>query len=129
MSKTFTIAGVSRRNGELKLRFANDVLRVKHLHRLGHADILMIELPNAMTTDEAVAYIAPLPEFGCSEIQALIVQAQTPPEPKVKKAKKPKDVVIDEPIAQAEPEPEAEPVNDEVTAEISQLLALEDEPF
>ena len=125
MSKTFTVAGVSRRNGELKLRFANDVLRVKHLHRLGHTDILMIELPNAMTTEEAIAFIAPLPEFGCSEIQALIVQAQTPPEPKVKKAKKAKDVVIDEPIIQAEPEP----VNDEITAEIGQLLALEDEPF
>lgn len=57
MSKSFTHAGVSRLDGEMKVRFANDALRVKVLAKNGHKDIDIIELKNAMTKEDAVAYL------------------------------------------------------------------------
>jgi len=40
--KTFTVAGVSTLNGDCKIRFANDVLRVKNLAKSGHEDIRLV---------------------------------------------------------------------------------------
>lgn len=54
---TFTHAGVSRLNGEMKVRFANDALRTKVLVKNGHKDIDIIELKHAMTKEEAVQYL------------------------------------------------------------------------
>lgn len=56
MSK-FTHAGVSKQNGEFKVRFANDALRVKVLAKNNHKDIDIIELKNPMTKEDAVAYL------------------------------------------------------------------------
>ena len=52
--KTYTFAGVSRRNGTFKVRFANDAARVKVLAKTGSSDIDLIELPRAMTKAEAI---------------------------------------------------------------------------
>jgi hypothetical protein len=57
MSKTFTHAGVSRLDGEMKVRFANDQMRVKVLAKNGHTDIDIIELKHAMTKEDAVAFL------------------------------------------------------------------------
>ena len=57
MSKSFTHAGVSRLNGEFKVRFANDALRVKVLAKNGHKDIDILELKHPMTKEEAVQYL------------------------------------------------------------------------
>ena len=54
---TFTHAGVSLYKGEVKVRFANDALRVKVLAKNGHKDIDMVELKHPMTKEEAVAYL------------------------------------------------------------------------
>jgi diaminopimelate decarboxylase len=43
-TKTFTHAGVSKLNGVVKARFANDAMRVKVLQKGGHTDIDMTEL-------------------------------------------------------------------------------------
>ena len=69
----FTVAGLSRQNGSLKLRFANDfVTRVKVLARNGHKDIELVELPQAMTKDAAVAYLSTLTDrFGYIEAQSV----------------------------------------------------------
>ena len=56
MSK-FSHAGVSKQNGEFKVRFCNDGLRVKVLAKNGHKDIDIIELKNPMTKEDAVAYL------------------------------------------------------------------------
>jgi hypothetical protein len=53
----FSHAGVSKLNGEFKVRFANDALRVKVLAKNGHKDIDIIELKNPMTKEDAVAYL------------------------------------------------------------------------
>ena len=57
MDKTFSIAGVSRLNGVIKARFANDMTRVKVLERNFHTDIDLVELKHPMTKEDAVAYL------------------------------------------------------------------------
>lgn len=57
MSKTFSHAGVSTFEGVTKVRFANDSLRVKHLAKVGHKDIDIVELKSPMTKEDAVAYL------------------------------------------------------------------------
>lgn len=53
----FKVAGVSSLKGEVKVRFANDMTRVKVLHKGGHTDINLIELPEAMDKPAVVAYL------------------------------------------------------------------------
>ena len=47
--QTFTVAGTSKHNGGFKVRFANDMMRIKNLTKSGHTDIVLVELPKAMT--------------------------------------------------------------------------------
>jgi hypothetical protein len=61
--KTFTVAGTSKHNGGFKVRFANDLMRTKNLTKSGHTDIILVELPKAMSKLEAVNYIATQSEF------------------------------------------------------------------
>ena len=58
MSKTFTFAGTCVENGAVVYKFANDASRAKALERFGCTDINMVELPNAMDKEAAVAYLA-----------------------------------------------------------------------
>ena len=62
--KTFTVAGVSKLNGQFKARFANDITRVKVLDKNGHTDINLIELPYAMDKQDAVDHLLTLPAFS-----------------------------------------------------------------
>lgn len=55
--KTFTVVGSSTQEGKTKIRFANDVMRIKILAKNGHTDINLVELPQAMTKVEAVKYL------------------------------------------------------------------------
>jgi len=56
--------GTSTLNGLNKMRFANDIGRVKILAKNGHEDILMVELPQPMTKVEAARFIESIEEFG-----------------------------------------------------------------
>ena len=83
----FTVAGLSRQNGTLKLRFANDfVTRVKVLQRNGHKDVNLVELPQAMTKDAAVAYLSAHESFAYIEAQSVFsdYQAKNVKTPKAK---------------------------------------------
>jgi hypothetical protein len=53
----FTHAGVSELNGEFKVRFCNDALRVKVLAKNGHKNIDIIELKVPSTKEDAVAFL------------------------------------------------------------------------
>ena len=53
----FTHAGVSKLNGEFKVRFANDALRVKVLAKNGHSDIDIVELKTPMNKEDAISYL------------------------------------------------------------------------
>lgn len=57
MSKTFQVAGTSKQDGITKVRFANDMTRVKVLQKNGHSDIDLIELKAPMTKEDIVAYL------------------------------------------------------------------------
>ena len=70
--KLFTVAGTSKLDGEYKVRFANDVLRIKVLSKHGHEDITLVELPNAMTKVEAARFIKTVDEFSGVAAQAAI---------------------------------------------------------
>ena len=56
-SKTFAVAGVSTLDGKTKIRFANDVMRIKILAKNGHTDIELVDLPNEMTKGEIAQYL------------------------------------------------------------------------
>jgi hypothetical protein len=53
----FKVAGVSTLKGEVKVRFANDMTRVKVLTKNGHTDIELVELPEAMDKPAVVSYL------------------------------------------------------------------------
>lgn len=58
MSQLFTVAGTSSLPvGGTKVRYANDIMRVKVLDKGGHTNIDLIELPTAMTKEDVVAYL------------------------------------------------------------------------
>ncbi len=54
----FTIVGTSSLTGQTKVRWANDlVTRFKMLHKDGHRDINLHQLPTAMTKQQACQWL------------------------------------------------------------------------
>ncbi len=131
MSNVFSHAGVSRLNGEFKVRFCNDALRVKVLAKNGHKDIDIVELKHPMSKEDAVAFLMKI-DFanGNKEVQAALeaaadkrgvtVKAKAPAKkPVAKKAapKAKKSAVI------------AKNDNVEIKAPAVKVADLEDAPF
>ena len=88
--KLFTVVGTSKLDGEYKVRFANDIMRVKVLAKHGHEDITLIELDEAMDKLSAAQFIKSLDEFAGPNEQAAIddyIERNTPKAPKVKAEK------------------------------------------
>ena len=101
MTKTFTYAGVSTLNGVCKFRVANDVGRVKVLAFNGHFDIDIIELKEALTKEDAVAFLlsinfdngnavvrATLEAAAEKSVPAAVKEPRAPKAPKAPKAVK-----------------------------------------
>jgi hypothetical protein len=88
---TFTHAGVSRLNGEMKVRFCNDALRVKVLAKNGHKDIDIVELKTPMSKEDAVAFLLSI-DFATqngktnADVQSALEQALDKRSPKAEKA-------------------------------------------
>ncbi len=55
--KKFAVAGVSTLAGKTKVRFANDVMRIKILAKNGHSDIELVDLPSEMTKGEIAQHM------------------------------------------------------------------------
>jgi len=140
-NKTFTFAGVSRLNGVIKARFANDQMRVKVLVNGGHKDIDITELMRPMTKVEAVeSLIKANFHNGSTEIQAALeaeLDKRAPkaanrdkPKKEAKKAPKPKApakaITLDTIKAKAKSAPKSTVTKAQVEA---QLAASEDAPF
>lgn len=92
---TFTYAGTSMCKGQFKVRFANDAMRVKVLAKTGHTEIDLIELPDAMTKEQAVAYLTKIAFWDKNgvinaEVRAAIEADQVKREPKAAAKDKPK---------------------------------------
>ena len=56
-NKLFKVAGVSAVKGQYKVRFANDMARVKVLIKTDHTDIELMELPRAMSKGEIATFL------------------------------------------------------------------------
>jgi hypothetical protein len=56
-NKLYSVAGVSKFNGQYKVRFANDIARVKLLHKNGNTDIELMDLPEPMTKSKIVEHL------------------------------------------------------------------------
>jgi hypothetical protein len=143
MSKSFTHAGVSKLDGEFKVRFANDALRTKVLIKNGHTDIDIIELKHAMSKEDAVAFLMAI-DFATKdgvtnkEVQAALEaevdkRSETPKAEKspkaVKAPKVPKGPTMDAikaKVAAAKKAPVATKSKAQITAE---LADLEDAPY
>ena len=70
--KLFKVAGISKLNGEYKVRFANDIMRIKVLAKSGHEDIRLAELDQASTKLEAARAIQGMEDFSDVIAQATI---------------------------------------------------------
>jgi D-serine deaminase-like pyridoxal phosphate-dependent protein len=145
MSKSFTHAGVSKLDGEFKVRFANDALRTKVLIKNGHTDIDIIELKHAMTKEDAVAYLMEI-DFATrdgvtneavqaalaaeidkrSEVPAKAPKAKVAKAPKAAKAKPTMKAIEAKVAAKKAATPKSTVSKAEVVA---QLADLEDAPF
>jgi len=146
MSKTFSHAGVSKLDGEFKVRFANDALRTKVLVKNGHTDIDILELPNPMTKEDVVAYLIKI-DFATKNgvtnesVKAAILaeadkRSDAPkaaskdrPKKEAKKPKQPKKPTMEGIVAKVEAK-KAAPKSTVTRAEIeAQLKDIEDAPF
>lgn len=86
--KLFKVAGVSRHAGEFKVRFANDMTRVKILAK-NDTDINLIELPSEMQKPAVVAYLKTTDLYKDADMRAAIdaADAKYNPAPKTVKVK------------------------------------------
>jgi len=87
--KTFNIVGVSKLNGEYKVRFATDIMRIKVLAKHGHEDIRLAELDTAVSKYEAVKQIQSMEDFADAAAQSAISEYLEEKAPKAPKAKTP----------------------------------------
>jgi hypothetical protein len=98
MNTLFTVAGVSKWNNAYKVRFANDIARVKMLVKRGNTDIELIELPEPMTKPQIVTYLKTTDLYKNAEYSAAIDEADEKynPAPRVpkKRGRKPKNAVV-----------------------------------
>ena len=136
MSKLFKVAGVSRRNGSFKARFANDMTRVKVLAKTGSTDIDLIELKEPMTKEDAVAFLISIDfDNGNTEIrnaleQELDKRTVTPKATKAAKAPKAKKSTPSLDAIKARGEAAKKSASKASKADIeAQMADLEDAPF
>ena len=71
MDKLFKVAGVSKGKAGYKVRFANDMTRVKILAKT-ETDINLIELPKEMTKPELVTFLKSSELYANTEYRAAI---------------------------------------------------------
>ena len=86
--KLFTVAGISKLNGEYKVRFANDIMRIKVLAKHGHEDIRLADLEGEFTKLDAARAILALEDFEDAAAQATITEYIEDNTPKAKSAPK-----------------------------------------
>jgi len=71
MDKLFKVGGISKTKGQYKVRFANDMTRVKILAKTD-SDINLVELPNEMSKPELVTFLKSSELYANTEYRAAI---------------------------------------------------------
>jgi len=85
--KLFTVAGISKLNGEYKVRFANDMMRIKVLAKHGHEDIRLADLEGEFSKLDAARAILVMEDFADATAQATITEYIEDNTPKAKVSK------------------------------------------
>jgi hypothetical protein len=85
--KTFSVAGISKLNGNYKVRFANDVMRIKVLAKSDHEDIRLADLEGEFTKMAAAQALLGLDEFQDAIAQSTITEYIEDNSPKAKVSK------------------------------------------
>ena len=94
--KLFNVFGVSKLDGEYKVRFANDILRSKVLHKHGHQDVRLEDIGRSVTKYEGIMIIQGMDQFSDAAAQSAIAEyldekaPKTPAKAKVATAPKAK---------------------------------------
>ena len=85
--KTYTVFGVSK-HPELgyKVRFANDIMRIKNLAKSGHEDIRLAEVDEPMSKYEGIQKIRDMDEFQDVAAQSSITEYLVDKAPRAAKA-------------------------------------------
>lgn len=112
--KTFSVAGISKLNGNYKVRFANDVMRIKVLAKSGHEDIRLADLEGEFTKMAAAQALLGLDEFQDAIAQSTITEYIEDNSPKAK---------VSKPVATATKTPVAK------TTKAAKVTEDEDAPF
>ena len=68
----FKVTGVSRNNGVFKVRFANDMSRVKVLMKTGNDEIELLELPQALSKGDCVKHLKGIDLYQRAEFKEAI---------------------------------------------------------
>ena len=84
--KLFTVAGISNLNGTYKVRFANDLMRIKVLAKSGHEDIRLADLEGSFSKIEAARKLLAMDDFADAVAQATITEYIEDNTPKAKTA-------------------------------------------
>lgn len=122
--KLFNVAGVSKLNGEYKVRFATDIMRIKVLAKHGHEDIRLAELDTAVSKYEAVKQLQGMDEFQDAAAQSAIAEYLEDKAPKAPKAKSGPATSKAKAAKPTKATREAEAL-----AQAKAVAALENEPF
>jgi hypothetical protein len=85
--KLFNVFGVSKLDGEYKVRFANDILRSKVLHKHGHEDVRLEDIGRSVTKYEGIMIIQGMDQFADAAAQSAIAEYLDEKAPKTTKAK------------------------------------------
>ena len=88
--KLFNVAGVSKLDGEYKVRFATDMMRTKVLHKHGHEDIRLEDIGTPVTKYEAILAIKGMDQFQDAAAQSAIAEYLEEKAPKAAKPTKAK---------------------------------------
>ena len=83
--KLFNVFGVSKLNGEYKVRFANDILRSKVLHKHGHEDVRLEDIGRSVTKYEGIKAIQAMDQFSDAAAQSAIAEYLDEKAPKTTK--------------------------------------------
>jgi len=127
---TFKVAGTSSLNGVTKVRFANDMLRVKVLEKNGHKNVDLVEFISPLSKEDAVAKLIEM-NFakGDKVIQAALEAAQE------KRSEKPAKAPKAKAPAKAKKGPTMDAIKAKASAQKAKatpkvdLSELEDAPF
>ena len=84
--KLFTVAGISNLNGTYKVRFANDLMRIKVLAKSGHEDIRLADLEGSFSKIEAARKLLAMDDFADAVAQSTITEYIEDNTPKAKTA-------------------------------------------